>query len=255
MADVGTSVLGLSIYGLTPEEVEDTLSTYDIGHERAKNPGLCSRKSERQAGYTSAGDDLDFFLCLWISGSCPSPGRGHPSDGSDCDASDDAGALILAMIVIMLLMVIIIAVAPFVFAAVALLINIFIAGAIALFDVLTFGLFRRYLRRTHFRLYAPDPSALENAYIELVAKGGLPKAPGFWTNWYAGVRMGAVLTIGGILMAALILLLGGGGWLWAIPIGIIALAAFLLVFGTWSIRRRRRGILQRLGPPPTDLAA
>lgn len=254
MTDVGISVLGLSIYGLTSEEVEETLNTYDISHERASNPGLCSRKSERQPGYTSAGDDLDFFLCLWLSWSCPSPGCGHPSDGSDCDASDDAGALILTLIVIMFLMMIIIAVAPFVFAAAAFLIDIFIAGAIALFDLLTFGYFRRYLRKTHFHLYTPDPSALENAYLELVAKGGLPKAPGFWTNWYAGVRMGAVLTIGGILMAALILLLGGGGWLWAIPIGVIALAIFLLGVGTWSIRRRRWGILQRLGPPPADLA-
>lgn len=253
LSEASSGVLGLSVYGLTPEEVEDTLRTYEISHERAKNPGLCSRKSERQAGYTNAGDDLDFFFCLWFSGSCWSPGPSHHGGGSNCEADDEAGALILAIIIIMLLMVILIAVAPFIFAAAALLIDILIAGAIGLFDLVTFGLFRKYLRRTYFRLHAPNQPALQNAYMELVAKGGLPKAPGFWTQWFAGVRLGAVLTIGGVFLAAAILALGGGGWHWAIPIGTIALAFFLLGFGTWSIRRRRQIILQRLSPPPKEL--
>ncbi|MFX0113163.1 MAG: hypothetical protein ACFFB3_01310 [Candidatus Hodarchaeota archaeon] len=254
MSDVSPSILGLSIYGLKPEEVEDTLRTYKISHKRAKSPGLCSRKSERQEqGYTSAGDELDFFFCYWLSWSCPSPGYGRHAGHSNCEADDEAGALILGIILIMVLMVIIIAVAPFIFAAAAFLIDIFIAGAIGLFDLMTFGIFRKYLRKTHFHLHSPDYDALNNVYMELVAKGGLPKAPGYWTHWYAGVRMGAVLTVGGILTAALILLLGGGGWLWGIPIGLIVLAIFLLGFGTWSIRRRRKGILQRLGPPPKKL--
>jgi hypothetical protein len=257
VSEVSPSILGLSIYGLTPEEVEDTFRTHEISYERAKNPGICSRKSKsterQQAGYSNAGDDLDLFFCFFLSWSCPSPGYGRRGGYSDCDADDDAGALILGIILIMVLMAIIIAVAPFIFAAAAFLIDIFIAGAIGLFDLMTFGLFRKYLRKTHFHLHSPDQAALSNVYMELVAKGGLPKAPGYWTQWYAGVRMGAVLTVGGILTAVLILLLGGSGWVWGIPIGLIALAIFLLVYGTWSIRRRRRGILQRLGPPPKKL--
>ena len=75
----------------------------------------------------------------------------------------------------------------------------------------------------------------------------------YWTNWFIGVRLGAVLTIGGLLTAATILLLGGGGALWAIPIGIIFLAILLLGFGTRIIRHKRHEILQRLGPSPRDL--
>ena len=175
MSEVTPATLGVTIYGLSAEEVEDTLRTYDISHDRAKHPGLCSRKSKRPEGYHDAGDNLDLIMCYYCYGPCWIPDRTHDSGSSDCAGDDDAGALILALIVIMILIAVIIVAAPFIIAAIGFLVDIIIAGAVTLFDFLTFGVFRKYLRRTRFHLYSPDESSLRNAYDEMVAKGGLPR--------------------------------------------------------------------------------
>ncbi len=249
-----SEVLGVTVYGLSEEEAEETFKMYDIDHQKTKVPGICARRKKRETGYSDAGDATDMILCWYCFGpGCYSP---HPrgsrgSGGSDCD--DDAGALILVIIIMMVLLAIIIAVATLILAGIAFLVDILIAAAVGIFDILTFGKFRRYIRRKRYHLFSADHTALQNAYTEIVARGGLPRAEGFWTNWFIGVRMGAVLTIGAPITAATILLLNSGGWLWAIPIGLLLLAIFLIAFGTYSIRRQQRHILERLGPPPKDL--
>jgi len=128
--------------------------------------------------------------------------------GADCDSSSDsAGALIIFFVIIALILFIIF-LSPYLMPIVALGIELVLALLLGIFDLLTFGIFRKRFRRilVYFPT-TPSEAKLRGLVGDIASTGGLPRRylPQYGTNGFWILRTGAYLFIPSLVSTILVL--------------------------------------------------
>jgi len=169
--------------------------------------------------------------------------------GANCDAgSDSAGALMIFIIVIALFLLLIF-LAPYIGPMIALGIELGLAFLLALFDILTFGLFRKKFKRV--LVYFPTPPSdnqLRSFIIDVASMGGLPRRylSSYYTNGFLLLRTGAYLFIPSLIATFLVLLLPPeNGFLFRMPIVTFIISILCIWFGNYFINRKTAEVASR----------
>ena len=178
------------------------------------------------------------------SGDCS--GTDCSTSGSDCDSSSDsAGALVIFFLIIFVFLALIY-LAPILGPMVALGIEFILAIFFGLFDILSFGIFRRKFRRVfvHFP-QPPSTEVMAQILADVASFGGLPRryhfkygSNGFWL-----LRTGAYLFIPSLVTTLLVLYLQPeNDWLFRIPIICFTVSIALVWIGNFMIERKAKTI-------------
>lgn len=172
---------------------------------------------------------------------------GSSSSSTDCgESSSDAFAALIIIIAIIGLILVLIAVAPYLFTAIAVVFEFGLAVLIGLFDILTFGVFRKKFKRVLVYFHSPPSETQLNKLIgDAAALGGLPRrySYDYYTNGWWIMRTGAYLSIPSLV--AMILAIGlhtQNGALFRIPIIAFITSIILVWLGNTLIQRKTREI-------------
>lgn len=175
---------------------------------------------------------------------------GSSSSSTDCgDSGNDAFAAILIFLAIIAVIIIFIALAPYLFSAAVFILEFGLVVTIGLFDILTFGIFRKKFKRVLVYFHSPPSDAQLNKLIgDAAALGGLPRrySYDYYTNGWWILRTGAYLFIPSLVAMILVFWLGTeNGALFRIPI-IAFLTSIVLVWsGNAIIQRKAREIASK----------
>ncbi|MHA2298236.1 MAG: hypothetical protein ACXAEU_02430 [Candidatus Hodarchaeales archaeon] len=257
-----------TFYGVSYKEIEEACRDNNVKAEKRNIPRYCINKdekeryqSERYQGSMSRSYDLEagfccYYTCLPDCSCSPSRRRrGSALDcgggGGDCGDGDsdcgDAGAVVLVLVIIVAIIAVLIFAAPTVFAVGVVVFDLLLAGIVFLFDILTLGLFHRYLTRTQVFIDTDDDVTIGKIFYDVARKGGLPRAQGFWSEGFIGVRYGAVGTIVGIVVAVVTYFIDpSSNWWYLIPLTIIVVSIALLYTGTYNVKRRREEVMEAI---------
>ena len=177
----------------------------------------------------------------------PSGGRGgSSSDCSDSNNNDAAGAIVVFFIIIALLLILV-AAAPFIFGAVAILADLAVAVGLAIFDIITLGIFRSRFHRTSVKIHQQMSEGERNDFVlQVVAMGGIPKdyRPEYATWGFHIFRLGAFLIVPSLFAVLLVLAFHPTNrFLFWSPIVTSGLSILFLIWGSLLISNRRSAIL------------
>lgn len=269
--DSSDSDIGLvTIYGVTKKDLDAILTKNNIQVDKVAMPGLCTpdemltqsqaRRQEADArsggggggSYSGtgsgsyyyndpAGDYCCYYCCMprpyyGRSSGCSSSSTRTRGSSSDCDCSDsgsdnDAFAIIAVILLLIAVIGVLIFLGPELIAAGVLIINIAISVVLLLFNILTLGIYRDDLSRQRLRILKADQKNLDTFMKDIVAKQGLPRMPGYWSQGFIMMRYGALFT-----MAGLVIIIGmyftevQTGRIYLIP-AVIIVGSLLLFFG------------------------
>ncbi|MCK4847982.1 MAG: hypothetical protein KAT16_03045 [Candidatus Heimdallarchaeota archaeon] len=183
------------------------------------------------------------------SNDCSGSGNSCNTTG-DCDSSSDsAGALVIFFLIVILFFAIIYLL-PVLIPIVAVGFEFVLAMFFGLFNVISFGIFRKKFRRV--LVYFSDPSnippaTMHSIIVDVANFGGLPRryrhrydSNGFWL-----LRTGAYLFLPSLVTTLLVLYLQpDNGLLFRLPIVTFIAAIVLIWIGNLMIKRKTRSIAQ-----------
>lgn len=166
--------------------------------------------------------------------------------GSDCDASSDsAGALIIFILIIAIILLLIIA-APYLITGFFIALDIGLAILLFLFDLITFGIFRKKFKRV--LVYFPEPpteTQLQQVIGDAATLGGLPRQfeRQYGTNGFWILRTGAYLLIPSLVATILVLWLQPDSRvLFSVPIVALIFSIFFIWLGNLLISQKARKV-------------
>lgn len=195
-------------------------------HIPRARPGTGARIRTKPSGKTSRRSDCSSTDC----------------SGADCDSSSDsAGALIIFFVIIALILLIIV-LSPYLMPIVALGIELGLALLLGIFDLLTFGIFRKRFRRVlvYFPT-SPSDVKLRGLIGDIASTGGLPRRflPQYGTNGFWILRTGAYLFIPSLVSTLLVLWLQPESQiLFWVPIGAFLVSILFVWLGNFMIGRK-----------------
>jgi hypothetical protein len=262
--------------GITASTLHEICTTQGISAEilpLASRDAICPREEGRTFGdgetYYLVEESCwhGYFFCGNVNcgrasaGTQPRPGRARiqakPSrkafdktsgcdcsgcSGADCDASSDSSGAFLIFFLIIAIFLLLIFLAPVLGPMVALGIELGLALFLGVFDLLTFGIFRKRFKRVlvYFRTPLSD-SQLRQLVRSAASLGGLPRRslPRFGTNGFWILRTGAYLFIPSLIATILVLILQPtNGLLFRVPIIAFVFSILLVWLGNLMIRRK-----------------
>jgi hypothetical protein len=165
---------------------------------------------------------------------------------TDCDSSSDsAGALVIFLLIVVLFLAIIY-LAPYIMPLVALGIELFLAILFGLFEILSFGIFRKKFRRilVHFPK-PPSDDLMRSIIVDSASFGGLPRRfrPQYESNGFWLLRTGAYLFIPSLVTTLLVLYLQPeNDILFRLPIFSFVISIILVWLGNFMINRKTKMI-------------
>lgn len=215
-------------------------------------------KDEKYGGTMYQSYDLDsgfccYYVCLPDFTCAPTrKKRRRTSDcgggGGDCDCDSNDGdcggaGILIVLFAVVAIIALLIAVAPAAFALGVVVVDLLLAVLVFLFDILTLGIFHRYLTRTRVFIDA-DEDTIAKIFYDVARIGGLPRTRGFWSEGFTGVRYGAVGTIIGIVVAIITYLLEPSTrWWYMIPASVLIVSVVLIYTGTYNVKKRRQEVM------------
>ncbi len=171
---------------------------------------------------------------------------GADFSGTDCDTGNDTLGAILIFIAIIAIIILLIALAPYLFTAAIFILELSLALILGLFDILTFGIFRRKFKRVLVYFPSPPSDSQLNQFIgDVAALGGLPRRYHFkyYTNGWWILRTGAYLFFPSLIAVILVLWLGTeNGALFRIPIITFVTSILLVWLGNTLVNRKAKEI-------------
>lgn len=208
----------------------------NCGRTHSRSSTYRGRTSTRRGAKKTSGSSSDGDCC-----------SGSSSSSTDCgNSSNDAFAALIIIIAIIGLILVLIALAPYLFSAAVFILEFGLAVTIGLFDILTFGIFRKKFKRVlvYFRS-PPSDAQLKQLIGDAAAIGGLPRrySYDYYTNGWWILRTGAYLFIPSLI--AMILVFWSGtenGALFRIPIIAFITSIVLVWSGNAIIQRKTREI-------------
>jgi hypothetical protein len=173
-------------------------------------------------------------------------GSGTDCSGTNCDAGNDSLGAIILIFVIIAAIILLIALAPYLFTSIVILIELGLAVVLGLFDIFTFGIFRKKFKRVLVYFSStPSDDKLNQLIREVASQGGLPRRfdYAYFTNGWWILRTGAYLFIPTLIAMILVLWLQPeNGALFRIPIIAFFLSILLVWFGTFLVNNKAKEI-------------
>jgi len=166
----------------------------------------------------------------------------------DCDSSSDsAGALVIFFLVVILFFAIIYFL-PVLIPIVAVGVELVLALFFGLFNIISFGIFRKKFRRilVHFP-DIPSTETMHKIIVDAASFGGLPRRyhPKYTSNGFWLLRTGAYLFLPSLVTTLLVLYLQpDNGFLFRLPIVTFIAAIALIWIGNLIIDRKAKRIVQ-----------
>ena len=162
--------------------------------------------------------------------------------GTNCDTGSDSSGALVIFIIVLALFLLLIFLAPYIGPMIVLGIELGMAFLLLLFNILTFGLFRKKFKRilVYFPT-APSTEQLEKIIIDVASKGGLPRRyhSDYYTNGFLILRTGAYLFIPSLIATILVLLLPPeNGFLFRLPIVTFIISIVSVWLGNYMIDRK-----------------
>ncbi|MHA2304244.1 MAG: hypothetical protein ACXACU_02540 [Candidatus Hodarchaeales archaeon] len=173
-------------------------------------------------------------------------GSGVDCSGTNCDAGNDSLGAIILIFVIIAAIILLIALAPYLFTGIVILIELGLAVILGLFDIITFGIFRRKFKRVLVYFSStPSDEKLNTLIRDVASQGGLPRRfdYAYFTNGWWILRTGAYLFIPTLIAMILVLWLQPeNGALFRIPIIAFFLSILFVWFGNFLVSNKAKEI-------------
>jgi len=187
------------------------------------------------------------------SPSCDCSGTDCSSPSTDCEGgnSDSLGAIAIFLLIIALI-VIIIWLLPVLIPLFIGLANLGLTLLFALFDILSFGIFRKRYRRVlvHFPK-EPSTDQLKRIIVDSASMGGLPRRvvpylnKSFYSNGFWLLRTGTYLIVPALVATILVVIIQpSSNFIFFAPIVSFCVALFLILFGNFLVGRKTREVAQ-----------
>jgi hypothetical protein len=182
------------------------------------------------------------------SNDCSNRGGSSCNTQGDCDSSSDsAGALVIFFLVVILFFALIYFL-PVLIPIVAVGVEFVFAMLFGLFNVISFGIFRKKFRRilVHFS-DTPSNETMHKIIVDAASFGGLTRRyrPKYSSNGFWLLRTGAYLFLPSLVTTLLVLYLQpDNGFLFRLPIITFIVAIALIWIGNLMIERKAKGIVQ-----------
>ncbi|MFX1283850.1 MAG: hypothetical protein ACFFB5_09345 [Promethearchaeota archaeon] len=170
------------------------------------------------------------------------------SGSGDCDASSDSLGAIVIFFLIIAVVLLLIYLAPIIGPMIALGIELGLALLLGVFDLITFGIFRRKFKR--LIVYFPSiPSNMQIDQIigDVASFGGLPRRyrPKYGTNGFWVLRTGAYLFLPSLVAMLLVLWLQPtNNILFRVPIIAFIFSIVFIWLGNMMINRKAKQVAQ-----------
>jgi hypothetical protein len=171
---------------------------------------------------------------------------GTDCSGADCSGSNDSAGALIIFFLIVAIFIALIYLSPVLGPVVALGIELGLAVLLGIFDLLTFGLFRKRFRRA-LVYFSPDkspsPSQINDLIAEIANQGGLSHRfrPGYGSSGFGMMRIGAYLFLPSLAATILVLWLQpANGFLFRVPITAFIVSILLVWLGNVLVLRRAR---------------
>jgi len=181
------------------------------------------------------------------SNNCNTGGNSCNTHGGDCDSSSDsAGALVIFFLIVILFFAIIYLL-PVLIPIVAVGIEFVLAMFFGLFNVISFGIFRKKFRRVLVHFSDISPETMNKIIVDAASFGGLPRRylPKYGSNGFWLLRTGAYLFLPSLVTTLLVLYLQpDNGLLFRLPIVTFIAAIALIWIGNLMIDRKAKRIVQ-----------
>ncbi|MFX0015356.1 MAG: hypothetical protein ACFFBQ_06930 [Promethearchaeota archaeon] len=170
------------------------------------------------------------------------------SGSSDCDTSSDSSGAIIIFFLIIAIFFLLIFLAPVLGPMVALGIELGLALLLGVFDLITFGIFRKKFKRliVYFST-SPSETQLNRIIGDAASFGGLPRRfkPKYGTNGFWVLRTGAYLFIPSLVATLLVLWLQPtNNLLFRVPIITFFFSIVFIWFGNLMINRKAKQVAQ-----------
>jgi hypothetical protein len=181
------------------------------------------------------------------SGSNSDCNTGNCNTNSDCDSNSDGIGALIAFFAIVAIFLLIIYLAPYFIPLVALGIEFVLAIFFGLFELLSFGIFRKKFRRVlvHFPGGHPDDVAMANIIADAASFGGLTRhyVPRLGSNGFWFLRTGAYLFFPSLATTLLVLYLQPeNDYLFRLPIISFVVAIIFVWIGNFLINRKAKSL-------------
>ncbi|WP_455141335.1 hypothetical protein [Candidatus Hodarchaeum mangrovi] len=184
---------------------------------------------------------------------CDCSGTDCSSTSTDCEGSnsDSLGAIAIFLLIIAII-VIIIWLLPFLIPIFIGLANLGLAILFALFDLLSFGIFRKRYKRVlvHFP-QEPSRDQLKKVIADSASMGGLPRRnvpylnKSFYSNGFWLLRTGTYLVIPAMFATILVIIIHpSNNFIFFAPIVSFCVALFLVLFGNFLVGRKAKAVTQ-----------
>ena len=170
------------------------------------------------------------------------------SESGDCDASSDSLGAIIIFFLIIAIVLLLIYLAPIIGPMIALGIELGLAILLGLFDLITFGIFRRKFKRliVYFPT-TPSNTQLDRIIGDVASFGGLPRRyqSEYGTNGFWVLRTGAYLFLPSFVAILLVLWLQPtNNILFRVPIIAFIFSIVFIWLGNMMINRKAEQVAQ-----------
>ncbi|MHA1983734.1 MAG: hypothetical protein ACW967_05235 [Candidatus Hodarchaeales archaeon] len=231
------------------KEITDNMNLKADIYPSKRHGPVCTRERGYYDSPASQSDDSCFCAYYYCYGyNCGSYRRrsrsGCSSRGNnDCSGSDGgSGEAIVILLVIIVLVALIIIFLPEIVAVTVIGIELGLAVIVAIFDLITFGVFRNRFYRTSIHFHSEMNTGQEKDFIRnVVQNGGLPKnyLPEYQTIGFTIFRWGAYLFVPSMIGVLLIVLFNPTNrFIYYTPIIAIVLSVLMIFIGTITIKSR-----------------
>jgi hypothetical protein len=172
------------------------------------------------------------------------------SGTGDCDTSSDSSGAFIIFFIIIAVVLLLILLAPIIGPVVVLGIELGLALLLGVFDLITFGIFRKKFKRliVHFPT-SPSISQLNQIIGDAASLGGLPRRfnPRYGTNGFWILRTGAYLFIPSLIATILVLWLQpSNNVLFRVPIIAFIFSIVFIWLGNMIINRKAKQVARAL---------
>jgi hypothetical protein len=264
-----TSLALFTVYGVTKGELDELLKKHNIEVDYVDTPGVCKsdeavsqyefeeqrnrRTKTDSSSYGSSyyySDPTANICCYYTCFPRPygcgsshySSGRGHGSNSCDCadsdNDSDSLGGLIVILILIAIIGFLILA-APTIAAVGLVVLDLIMALALLLFNILTLGIYKDDLSRTRIKIRKATTDDITRFTYDLASKKGLPKIPGYWSSGYLFIRYGALFFITGLILLIIALVYQSETKIYYfLPVSVTIMSIGAFIVGHWLINRK-----------------
>jgi hypothetical protein len=185
--------------------------------------------------------------------SCDCSGADCSGASTDCEgsSSDSLGAIAIFLLIIVII-ALIIWLLPVLIPLFIGLANLGLAILFALFDILSFGIFRKKYRRVLIHLpQEPTSEQLKKVIADSAKIGGLPRRfipylnKSFYSNGFWLLRTGTYLVIPAIVATILVVIFQPSSkFIFFAPIISFCVALFLILFGNFLVNHKTREVAQ-----------